>query len=335
MDLETFIQKRRPQWRQLEAVLNRVEGSGLAALTEDQAVAFGRLYRAAASDLNQAQTFVSGDTTVQYLNDLVARCYLVIYARGKADPWAVLRHLVWGYPAVFRRHVGPFLVAAAFLAVGSVLGFLASYYDVKGKEFLLPNDFPMVQPGGSGQEDYAPAASVDELAGFSGFLFRHNVSVSLVAFALGMTFGVGTVWLMVETGIMMGALGAVFVQAGQFRAFCTAVLPHGVLEIPAAVIGGAAGLLLAQGLIRARPWSRLEELARTGKEAVLLGSGCFPLLAVAAVLEAAVARAPYRFLDSGFKLAVAGVFGLLFVAYVLLPGWHKPQTRPGGGHAAP
>ncbi|HEV3261047.1 MAG TPA: stage II sporulation protein M [Gemmataceae bacterium] len=335
MDLETFIQRRRPQWRQLEEVLNRVEGSGLGALTEEQAVGFGRLYRGAASDLNQAQTFVSGDTTVQYLNDLVARCYLVIYANTKADPWGVLRHLLWDYPAVFRRYARHFLVAAAFVAAGAVFGFLASYYDVKGKEFLLPNDMPMVQPGGSGQEDYAPAASVDELAGFSGFLFRHNVSVTLAAFALGMTFGVGTVWLMVETGIMIGALAAVFAQAGEFRSFCTAVLPHGVLEIPAAVIGGAAGLLLAQGMIRARPWPRLDELARTGKEAVLLVSGCFPLLAVAAILEAGVARAPYRVMDSGFKLAVAGVFGLLFVAYVLLPGWRKPAARAESVHAAP
>jgi hypothetical protein len=65
----------------------------------------------------------------------------------------------------------------------------------------------------------------------------------------------------------------------------------------------------------------LEELPRGGKEALLLAFGCFPLLSVAAVLEAGVARAPDWFLSSGFKLAVAAVFGLLFIAYVLLLGW--------------
>src|SRR6516162_4030469 len=104
MDLADFIQQRRPQWRQLEAILQRVEGSGLSALDEAQAIDFGRLYRCAASDLNQAQTFVSGDATVQYLNDLVARCYLVIYGKSKIDVGAVLRHLLWGFPAVFRRN---------------------------------------------------------------------------------------------------------------------------------------------------------------------------------------------------------------------------------------
>src|SRR5262245_8904321 len=88
MDLATFIQQRRPQWKALEAILQRVEGSGLGTLDDEQAVEFGRLYRCAASDLNQSQTFVSGDATVQYLNDLVARCYLVIYApESKGELW--------------------------------------------------------------------------------------------------------------------------------------------------------------------------------------------------------------------------------------------------------
>src|SRR5438874_12297876 len=104
MDLDTFIKARRPEWRQLEEVLERVEGSGLAALDDDQAQEFGKLYRRAASDLNQAQTFVSGDATVRYLNDLVARAYLLIYGKTRVDPWALLYRLVLGYPAHFRRY---------------------------------------------------------------------------------------------------------------------------------------------------------------------------------------------------------------------------------------
>src|SRR5436309_11493134 len=112
MNLTNFISKRRPEWRRFEEVLRRVEGSGLGSLEEDQAVEFGQLYRRAASDLNQAQTFVSGDATVQYLNDLVARCYLMIYAKPTGRrPWAFLSYLVWGFPAVFRRHLRAVLLA--------------------------------------------------------------------------------------------------------------------------------------------------------------------------------------------------------------------------------
>src|SRR5437763_11279889 len=122
MDLATFIQERRPDWRQLEQVLRRVEGSGLASLDDEQAVEFGVLYRSAASDLNQAQTFVSGDATVQYLNDLVARCYLAIYGRAKTDWQRLLLYFVWEYPAVFRRYIGYTLLAFAICMAGALFG---------------------------------------------------------------------------------------------------------------------------------------------------------------------------------------------------------------------
>jgi uncharacterized membrane protein SpoIIM required for sporulation len=321
MNLTTFLEQRRPEWKALEALLEHVEGSGLAALDDTQAVAFARLYRRAASDLNQAQTFVSGDATVAYLNDLVARCYLVIHAKSKVDVRAVLQAVFRHYPVVFRRHLGFFLLAAAVFAAGAAFGFLASYFDpVAARAYLLPADMPMIQPGKQGD-----LADTGSLAGFSGFLFRHNLSVTLVAFALGLTLGLGTLWLTFENGVLLGVLAALFAEAGELRAFCTGVLPHGVLEIPAILIGAAGGFLLAQGLIRARPWPRLEELARAGKEALWLVSGCVPLLAVAAVLEAGVARAPDWFLDSGFKLVVAALFGLSFVAYLFLVGWRKGE----------
>jgi uncharacterized membrane protein SpoIIM required for sporulation len=177
--------------------------------------------------------------------------------------------------------------------------------------------------------------STGELASFSGLLFRHNLSVSLVVFALGLTLGLGTLWLTFENGVLAGALGAVFFEAGKEREFYTGILPHGVLEIPAILIGAAGGLLLAQGLIRARPWPRLEEMARTGKEALWLVSGCVPLLAVAAFLEAVVARAPDAVLDSGFKLVVAALFGLCFVAYLFLLGWGNKPEEPTEAPLAP
>jgi uncharacterized membrane protein SpoIIM required for sporulation len=165
-------------------------------------------------------------------------------------------------------------------------------------------------------------------------LFTHNTQVCLVAFALGITYGIGTAWLMWTTGIMMGEGAATFLAANQFTSYCTGILPHGVLEIPAIWIAGGAGFMLAHAMIRARPWPRLEELARTGKQALFLLAGCIPLMAVAGMLEAGVARAPDWFLSSGLKLAVAGVFGLLFVAYVLLLGWNYWEPRGAGDVSA-
>ncbi len=341
MDLSTFLHERRPAWKRLEELLDRAEGSGLACLNEDEAVEFGNLYRRSASDLNQAQTFVSGDATVRYLNDLVARAYLVIYGKTRIDLRGMVMFLIWGWPAVFRRYLPQFLLAAGLFAFGTVFGFLACFpWNIKDKAsleaahnaqtFLGPTGMSTIQPREEGKNDPTGLQGSGGYAGFSMFLFTHNVTVTLFAFALGITCGVGTVWFMFENGLILGVLAAVFAEAEvtkpghyYFLTFITGIVPHGVLEIPACLIGGAAGLLLAQGMIRARPWPRREELARLGKEAFLLVSGAVPLLAVAGLLEAGVARAPDWIFSSALKLTVACVFGTLFLAYTLLLGWGR------------
>src|SRR5262245_37527918 len=163
MDLTSFLQKRRPQWRELETILQRVEGSGLESLEDEQAVRFGVLYRSAASDLNQAQTFVSGDATVQYLNDLVARCYLAIYGRAKTDWQRLLLYFVWEYPVVFRRYFGYTLLAFAICMAGALFGFLACYFDPVGGNFLRPADFPMIEPTDEGDDQNAHVQTTGEL----------------------------------------------------------------------------------------------------------------------------------------------------------------------------
>jgi uncharacterized membrane protein SpoIIM required for sporulation len=205
-----------------------------------------------------------------------------------------------------------------------LFGFLAVRYDGDvARSYLLPADMPTIRPPQEGEPDLTQKQTTGQFTEFSSFLFTNNLGVSLAAFALGMTLGIGSAWLIFYNGVMLGALGAVFVEAGQMTAFATGILPHGVLEVPAALIGGAAGFILAEGILRARPWPRREELARAGKQALFLAAGCVPLLAAAAILEAGVARAPDWFLDRGLKLAIASIVGLLFTAYVLLPGWRK------------
>src|SRR5262249_29376586 len=143
MDLTTFLTQRRAEWRRLEEILARVEGSGLGTLDDEQAAEFGRLYRRVASDLNQAQTFVSGDATVQYLNDLVARCYLVIYARARFDFGAFLRHLLLGFPTAFRHFRWRVVLALIFVAAGALFGALAAYREPElAQLYLMPPNFP-------------------------------------------------------------------------------------------------------------------------------------------------------------------------------------------------
>ncbi|HMF11097.1 MAG TPA: stage II sporulation protein M [Gemmataceae bacterium] len=321
MDLATFINHRRSAWRRLEEILARVEGSGPKTLNDEQAVEFGQLYRGAASDLNQAQTFVSGDATVQYLNDLVARCYMVIYGQSRPNVVGFWRHLVFGFPAVFRRHWLRVGLAAALFVAGTVFGAAAAYLDADTAQlYLMPANLPTIQPR---EEEERPGMATSQAGTMISFYFTNNLRVCLIAFAMGLTLGVGTAWMMFENGLMMGVLGVAFARAGQVTKFCAEILPHGMVELPAIFIAGGAGFLLAEAIFRARPWPRVEELGRRGRQALLLVAGCVPLILAAALLETLVARAPAWLLGNYLKLSIAGVVALGFAVYVLLLGWGK------------
>jgi uncharacterized membrane protein SpoIIM required for sporulation len=330
MDLEHFIKERKPAWRRLEAMLAQVEGSGLRSLNDEEAIRFGQLYRRAASDLNQAQTFLTGDDIVGYLNRLVARGYLAIYGGAWQVRFGKVLVACWrGYAQALRRHFGMLCVATGLTLAGAALAFVLLRFDPSFIEYVMPESFNTIRPdedggdGGGGR-----SMSGDEITAFSGMLFFNNTRVTLFAFALGLTFGIGTCYLLFYNGLILGAIALQFWKAGQLTSFLAEVLPHGVLELPAIMIGGAAGLILARGMIVARPWSRMDEMIRSGREALIVVMGTVPLLAIAAVLEAGVARLPRGVLGDWAKLTIASTVGLLFVTYGVLAGRGGEQPPP-------
>src|SRR6476646_1807950 len=97
-DTAEFIEARRPRWEQLEALLDKAEGRGLAALALEEARSLGRLYRSASSDLLWMRSRGGAAEVSEYLNDLVGRAYALTYPgkrpRG-ADVWAFVER---GFP---------------------------------------------------------------------------------------------------------------------------------------------------------------------------------------------------------------------------------------------
>ena len=65
---------------------------------------------------------------------------------------------------------------------------------------------------------------------------------------LGITFGVGTVYMMIFNGAMVGGIAGAFAKSGIGWQFWMVILPHGALELSAVVIAGGAGLMMGYGL---------------------------------------------------------------------------------------
>jgi uncharacterized membrane protein SpoIIM required for sporulation len=95
------------------------------------------------------------------------------------------------------------------------------------------------------------------MSSFSAQLMVNNIGVSIKAMAFGMTWGIGTIILLFYNGIILGLVAVDYMTAGQTAFLLGWLLPHGVIEIPAILIGGQAGLMLGGALIG---WGRRETM---------------------------------------------------------------------------
>jgi uncharacterized membrane protein SpoIIM required for sporulation len=147
----------------------------------------------------------------------------------------------------------------------------------------------------------------------SSTIMTNNLGVAFTTFAAGITGGLGTIYMMIFNGLLIGVIGTACWFSGMSLQLWSFVAPHGVLELPAIFIAGGAGLRLAYGLLFPGFLSRREALARAGTESVKLLLGVVPILMIAAVIEAFVS-------PTGLAVALkfgmaAALFGLL-VAYL-------------------
>jgi uncharacterized membrane protein SpoIIM required for sporulation len=141
----------------------------------------------------------------------------------------------------------------------------------------------------------------------------NNLSVSFMAFAAGITGGLGTLYLLFFNGIMIGVIGTACATYGMSVPLWSFVSPHGVLELPAIFIAGGAGLRMARSLLFPGMLSRRDSLSIGGTEAVRLLVGVIPMLIVAGTIEAffSPSSAPVW-----LKFTAAGVLFALLIAYL-------------------
>src|SRR5438128_6927529 len=75
--------------------------------------------------------------------------------------------------------------------------------------------------------------SVTKVApGASSRIATNNINVALVTWGLGLTFGIGTVWLLTFNGLMLGSVAAACLRAGMIYPLMEFVVGHGALELP-------------------------------------------------------------------------------------------------------
>jgi uncharacterized membrane protein SpoIIM required for sporulation len=315
-----WLEKRRPHWTRLEQL---VAASGLRSVTalkpaELQELAL--LYRQSASDLSTVREDPTSTQLAVYLNQLLGRAHNLIYMGRRSDKKGIWTFYKDTYPRIFRETFNDTFVAFLLFFVAGVAGVLMGIADPGFSHYFLG---PHMMQSIENHKMWTDSIVTVKPLASSGIL-TNNMSVAFAAFATGITAGIGTVWMMLMNGLMMGVVAVACWREGMSLPLWSFVAAHGVLELPAIFIAGGAGLGIAKGMLFPGILARKESLVLAGAKSVRLVLGTIPLLLVAGLVEGFVSPTN---LAPGMKFLLAGALGTLLVLY-LLSGRNEP-ANPG------
>jgi len=323
-----FRAEREADWRRLERLLDRIERGSTAALSPAELIEVPVLYRSALSSLSVARSISLDRSLVDYLESLCTRAYFIVYGARAGLRERLARFFAQDWPRSVRGLWRETLIATAILALGIVTAFVLVGADPDWFYSFMPRELA------SGRDPTATAEALratlydsggkdDDMSVFATYLFTHNASVSLFAFALGFAFGVPTMGLVLYNGATMGAFLQVYFAHGLGYEALGWLLIHGTTELFAVILAGAAGLSIGWAVAFPGRRSRLDAAAAAGKRGGVVMAGVIVMLCVAGMLEG-FARQLVK--DDVVRYAIA--FGVLAVwlAYFYLPR----RSRPGG-----
>jgi len=275
----------------------------VGALDHQDLQELGLLYRQTASDLAIAREDITSSQLTAYLNSLLGRAHNLIYMGNKPKVAGIVRFYSETYPRIFRELWPQTLLAFTIFAVTGLAAFILTMRDPTFAHRLLGTR--MMETIEKREMWTHSIVTIKPLAASS--IMTNNLSVAFATFAFGITAGVGTVWMMVLNGLLIGVIGAATLQAGMAGQLWTFVVPHGVLELPAIFIAGGAGFEIARGMLFPGLLPRRESLARAGGRAAQLLLGTIPMLIVAGVIEGFLSpsetAAPLKFLFGAVMFA--------------------------------
>jgi uncharacterized membrane protein SpoIIM required for sporulation len=272
-----------------------------------------RLYRKATGDLAEAQSRCPESRYREGLEMLVGRAYGVIY-REPTEKTGASALFMERLPSAFRENAGYFFFVGGCFLFGLALGAVAVGVDERWAELFLP---PAAVDGVRGGRLWTDVFGVVPGSLISAVIFFNNALVCITAFALGLLLGVGTIYVVMMNGMMLGAAATLCWRYGLAAELAGFAVGHGILEVSAILLAATGGVMLGDALVRPGPYRRLDALRMRARQAVVLAIGAIPFLLLAGLIEGFVS--PGDFSDP-LKYALGLSAGVVMYLHLVVSG---------------
>jgi uncharacterized membrane protein SpoIIM required for sporulation/uncharacterized RDD family membrane protein YckC len=311
--------RKEARWDAFAALAERAARKGLDSFRSDELPDFAARYREVAADLARARTYGADPATLAQLERLAAAGHNALY-RDRGGGWGrVWEVLARECPAAIVRARG--YVAVAFLAfmVPAAAGFTLLRERPELAEEVLPDVMLRRAEAGAGRQATGHRyveIPVEQRPIMASGIITNNVRVAIACFAGGIFLGIGSLVLLAFNGLAIGASAGHFANVGLLGYLLQFIVGHGLLELFAIWVAGAAGFLLGRSVVAPGRLSRSDALVLSGRTAVRMLGATAVLLVVAGTIEGFISAGTGGLaLRGGFSAASLG-----FLAVYLLGG---------------
>jgi uncharacterized membrane protein SpoIIM required for sporulation len=303
-----WFEYRLPEWRAAAQKLRQLErGKSSAPSVVLDAV---RAYPEVARDLAIARRASPNGALTKYLEGVYLQLHRSLF-RPPSNLARSARLLVIRDAAavayLLRHHIAA--VAALFVTCIAAGAWLVSTFPELATLFASEEMIDAVQRGDLWTDNLL---NVFPSSLLSVQIFTNNIVVSLFAMALGVLYGLGTVYIIGMNGFMLGGVFAFTAQHGIAGRLFQFVVAHGFVELSVICIAGAVGASFGEALARPGELSRGAAFQAAVGRGMQLMAVCVAFLVGAGLIEGFVSP------DPRIPLAARLAIGLAYLALFVL-----------------
>ena len=276
-----FIEQNKTKWRDFEVVLDAPQSD------PDQ---LNDLFIQVTDDLSYSRSFYPNRSVRVYLNGLGQRVFGAIY-KVRRSPWRKLANF-WmdELPQLIHESRHAFRLSFFVFTVSMLIGALSCAMDEDFANIILGESYVEMTMENIRSGDPMAVYKAKGAFSMSFAITLNNLYVTLLIFALGVFFSLGSLAILVSNGIMVGAFQYFFIKEGLFLDSFLTIWTHGTIEISCIIIAGAAGMTMGQGLVFPGSYSRMQAFQRSARRGIKILLSVAPLIVLAGFIEGFLTR---------------------------------------------
>ena len=277
-----FIKQNKDKWLAFESKV-----FGNIATNPDE---LSKLYIHLMNDLAYAQTYYPKSKTILYLNNLAARTFQKIYKTKREDSNRLVSFFKTEAPLVVYQYRRYLYYAFAFFFLFVAIGVISSMNDDTFIRLILGDGYVNMTLENIENGDAVAVYKSGSTWGSHIGITINNIKVGFINYVLGIFGGLGTLYVLFQNSVMLGAFQYLFFKHGVFWESVRGIWIHGAMEIFAIVVEAMAGLMLGASILFPHTYSRYESFKRGMKNSLKVFASTFPFTIAAGFLEGYVTR---------------------------------------------